>query len=199
MTIENMFPIDLNGIKEILDEVNTENVNDFNSLMSDLSDLTEEIESYASVKEALEFIDKIKLLENNFRFSRLEDGKTFKAAVKFVESFYKQYESDLKKAKIDLQKKISDFANSSEIYKQSDTKLFKNFFSKAEKLDEIKVDKKFNLNREWTISSIDIKKIDLEGLRYFFTEFQLEMAIKKHLKANGPVLDGVEYKKKLKI
>ena len=199
MTIKNMFPIDLEGIKEILDEVNIENVSNFHSLMADILRLTEEIDSDVSLEEALDFIDKIKLLENNFRFSRLEDGKTFKEAVKVVESFYKYYEGHLKQKKIELQKKISDFINSGESYKKSDIKLFKNFFSKVENLDEIKADKKFNLNREWTISSIDIKKIDFEGLRYFFTEFQLEMAIKKHLKANGPVLDGVEYTKKLKI
>lgn len=211
MTIKNMFPIELGSIHEILDEVNIENLKDFHGLMGEVTNLPNIIEDEIKAKEALDFIEKIKKIENNFRQSRLEDGKIFKEGLKSVEKFYKGYESSLKEKKFFLQERISDFANKSAAStsnnpsKSSAASAAKHPFntsgeaSKSQESQESQIEKNLKLNREWTISKIDINKLDLESLRNFFTEYQLKMVINKHLKTNGPILEGVEYQKKIKI
>ena len=77
-----MFPIELGSIHEILDEVNIENLKDFHGLMGEVTNLPNIIEDEIKAKEALVFIEKIKKIENNFRQSRLEDGKIFKRGIK---------------------------------------------------------------------------------------------------------------------
>lgn len=199
MTIKNMFPIELGSIHEILDEVNIENLKDFHGLMGEVTNLPNIIEDEIKAKEALDFIEKIKKIENNFRQSRLEDGKIFKEGLKSVEKFYKGYESSLKEKKFFLQERISDFANKSAASAANHPFNTSGEASKSQESQESKIEKNLKLNREWTISKIDINKLDLESLRNFFTEYQLKMVINKHLKTNGPILEGVEYQKKIKI
>lgn len=199
MTIKNMFPIELRSIKGILEEANTDNLREFHALMSEIINLPNEIVDEFNAKQTLEIIEKIIKIEKNFRDSRLGDGKVFKEGLKAVEDFFKDYESPLKEKKLLLQERISDFANSSEAAEKSKPTSIRSIFSKPEKPVESEIDKNLNLNREWVISKIDIKELDLEALRSFFTENQLKMAINKHLKANGPMLDGVKYQKKVKL
>ena len=199
MTIKNMFPIELKSIKGILEEANIENLKEFHSLMGEIINLPNEILDESDAKHALEIIDKISAIEKNFRDSRLEDGRVFKEGLKAVENFFKDYESSLKEKKVLLQERISDFANSSEAAQKPEPTSIRSIFSKPEKPKESEIDKNLKIDREWVISKIDIKKLDLEALRSFFTENQLKMAINKHLKANGPILDGVKYEKKVKI
>lgn len=194
-----MFPIDFILIKKILDEVNAEDISTFHLLMADISRLPQEIDREDLVEEALTYIEKIKIVEKKFRGSRLEDGQPFKEALKIVNEFYKFYESALKERKLTLQKKISKFANDLDRTERKKKSKIKNLFSASKKLDELEENKNINLHREWAISSIDAEEVDLESLRKYFTDFQLKMAAKKHLQANGPNLEGVQYTKTLII
>ena len=198
MSIKNMFPIEISSIQEILEEANVENIEEFNSLMEEIENLPNDIEDQNSAQIALNFIEKIKKINNNFKQLRLEDGKIFKDGLKAVENFYHHFEKDLKTKQETLANKISVFLNNSEAAQKLESKSLKNFFSKTKKLKESEIDKNLKINREWVVSKIDIKELDLEALRDYFTEYQLKMAVRKHLKTNGPILDGVDYQRKIK-
>jgi hypothetical protein len=46
----------------------------------------------------------------------------------------------------------------------------------------------------WQLKDFDIRKLDLEKLRIYFTEFAIKNAINSHIKENGPnQIAGVEY------
>ncbi len=219
LTIKNMFPIELKSIHGILEEANIDNLEDFHALMSEVINLPNDIEDEINAKEALDFIEKIKKIENIFRNSRLEDGKVFKEGLKSVEKFYKDYESSLKEKKILLQERISVFANRAaaveDLRKAREVKADANnpsipsaanhpfnssgTESKPQESQEPEITSDLKFYREWTISKIDINKLNLEALRNFFSEYHLKMAINKHLKNNGPILEGVEYQNKIKI
>ena len=199
MSIKNTFPIDLKEIERILNELNVENLSDFHSLMNEVLDFPEEIDNETNLKKAYDLLKEIQKIAQNFKKARLEDGKSFKEATKVLEKFYKQYEVPLKENISRLQEQISDFINKSEAAQKSESKLFKNPFSRAEEPLESNIDINLRLNREWAISKIDIKKLDLEALRFFFSEYQLTLAINKYLKSNNPKLKGVEFSKKVKI
>ncbi|MBV13050.1 MAG: hypothetical protein CMC52_03030 [Flavobacteriaceae bacterium] len=49
------------------------------------------------------------------------------------------------------------------------------------------------------LDEVNAEEVDLESLRKYFTDYQLKMAAKKHLQANGPNLEGVQYTKTLII
>ena len=198
MSIKNMFPIEISSIQEILEEANVENIEEFNSLMEEIENLPNDIEDQNSAQIALNFIEKIKKIKNNFKQLRLEDGKIFKDGLKAVEKFYHHFENGLKTKQETLANKISVFLNNSEAAQKLESKSLKNFFSKTKKLKESEIDKNLKINREWVVSKIDIKELDLEALRDYFTEYQLKMAVIKHLKTNGPILDGVDYQRKIK-
>ncbi len=199
MSIQNTFPIDLVSIKGILDDLNIENISDFHALMDEIARLPIDIDKKEAIEKSLLLIEKIKKEEKKFKEFRLQDQRPFKEAIKVITEFYKFYEDALKEKKLLLQEKISDFANNQDMFKKSNSNKVKNFFSKLKEPEKSDENKNLSFDREWIISNIDQKRLDLESLRNHFTDYQLKTAIKKHLKSNGPILEGVEYEQKIKI
>ena len=187
---EDLFELPLGNIEAILGDANNILVQDSNQMIERLLSEPLEINNIEGIKE---LVKNAKVIKSNLRNYRLKDGKPYKTGKDKVDNFYKGYESRID----DGLSRINDFLNqlANNEANNNDLNIEENVTNNEN--TEVVINQNFDL--KWNIESFNKQILDYNILKPYLSEYHVKLALNAHLKANGPnLIDGVEYKKKVK-
>ena len=187
---EDLFELPLGNIEAILGDANNILVQDSNQMIERLLSEPLEINNIDGIKE---LVKNAKVIKSNLRNYRLKDGKPYKTGKDKVDNFYKGYESRIDSGL----SRINDFLNQLANNEAENTDL--NIEENVTNNDNTEVIINQNFDLKWNIDSFNKQILDYNLLKPYLSDYHVKLALNAHLKANGPnLIDGVEYKKKVK-
>ena len=214
MTRRNLFAVDIDGMRRLLAEANAPLVNRSRELLDALERMPAEIAADEDREKAVRFALLLKDQIKECRSARLSDCKSFKEAVKTVESFFAEFEAPLKAA----EKTVLAAITRAELRLRAEQSPPPVSTPPPSDVADVVVSDtgtrvvsaspsplppppsgKDSVELVWTVSDVDREAVDLEALRPYFSDHALKQAAQKHLAEKGPnTLGGVYYEQRAK-
>lgn len=188
----NLFNMDEEAILRILREANEKLFARREHLFRRIHD----VDAMGNASERNDAVKHLRNLEKDIKRARANDGRSFRSATKTVSAFFLDLLGPVEESISSLTKQASeqrtvDGLSSTPVGVSPDGEVVCEARPRPKPLDAFE--------EGWEVTAINFSEIDLNQLKEFFTEHQVQMALNKHLKRHGPNrLAGVRYTKQLK-
>jgi hypothetical protein len=199
----NLFAIDHDAIRAVLADANRRLIERKNELCSALLRVPETLSAPDHIARAQVFTKQLQAALRESRSSRLSDGRPFRDATATVTSFFAQIDGPLQAAAATMRERLTEAALRVESNRSKtgdsvsvgvDFGGNETVAAKTSTVDKLSTQP--NIDLDWEVNGVDRKSLDLEALRYFFTDACLMTAAKRHLAAHGPrSLRGITYRR----
>lgn len=218
----NLFSIDFEAIEKVLEDANGPLIEKVAELLVNASELPDEINSNDIANEITELLKQLRQLNRQVTQARLSDGRPFTDATKVVKNWFGRTENKLKALDRKLASQLALYTksvtakveavrlkNASTDTPQIENQTDGNMIGQAsDGMPIVKTNTSQNpiddkgqsepeipkVKLDWEVKSINPRELDLEGLRPFFSEHSLKLAINSHMRKHGPnKLNGVVY------
>ena len=211
---ENLFNVDVNAIKSTLENANQILKEDGKSLTGKYELLPANIVLEKDFDESNAYIEESENFLINSKQFRLANGKPFREAAKVINDYYKLIDEPIEQELRIVKERINTKAReeyeirkeheeieadktsevSSPMITSSDGEIIVEASQKDS--DESMVVELNNrkVKMHYKVSGYDLKNLDFNELKSYFTEASILTACKKHLKNENRQLSGVEYK-----
>jgi hypothetical protein len=224
--LDNIFAIDFDAVIRAIAEANANLVERHHRLMDAVKRVPPQLETDDEIERAQRFAEQLKKDASLCAKARREDTKPLRDLVKKVEAFFKTMEGQSKRARDDVLAALSDAgrrraaaAASAADHQPAPPA---DPTGHTPQPDGAKLSETVMINREtgevlgtatrapsapppsaveipmvWEVAAVDRDSLDLEQLRPLFTDGELMLAAKRHLKEKGPhTLRGVTYEQR---
>ncbi|MEE4204760.1 MAG: hypothetical protein V2I39_00615 [Erythrobacter sp.] len=192
MAKSNLFYIDEESILRTLSDANIGLTKRRDALLRKQRSLSDK----ASTAELDEVIGQLRRLRKDATNARASDGRSFRQASKLVKEFFDEFLAPLDSG-IDATTRLARVRAQANATASAPVIVT----SQGEIACEagVQTERLTGWVETWAVSDFDLNTLDLNMLKGYFTDFQINMALKKHLEARGPnKLSGVSYEKELK-
>ncbi|MDC0139843.1 hypothetical protein OAI04_03400 [Hyphomicrobiales bacterium] len=182
----NLFSINFDSIEEILADVNSDLIIKAEKLLNKSNNFLE-ITKTEEAEDLKDYLKELRSIIIETSQARLSDGRPFVNATKVVKNWFGKTENKLKRMDKELSK-ILNLYISDVIIKNSEIKSNnpRDNNEIKEAPDNAITTKMPNLQLEWEVIDFDKELLDLEILREYLSDYSIMIALKNHLKANGP-------------
>lgn len=201
-----LFNIDLESVKKIIADANIQLIDISENLVERFGNAPQTLQNQIDEQECINLAHDIEDILSQTRQTRIADNKPFQNATREVRKFFTEIEDPLNTILIELKNRLTKRA----LKEQNAIKDSEPIVSNNNTVDSVVttslgdnvISANFNeetlmnppLELQWELRDFDIKDLDLEKLRYFFTPSALTMALKKHLYDHGPnQVNGARY------
>ena len=211
-----LFNVDFEAIKSTLSSANSLLVERGKVLINTYERLPITIDSSSDLESYNKYVKESESFSKETRSQRLSNSKPFRDATKVVNDFFKAIDDpidrELRVVKDRINRKMRDeFEKQLEDAQQEEMSEDQDNFEKplistndGEIVMEAKTEVKSNNERtvsldqtkvqlNYAVDSYDVNNLDFNKLAKYFTDASIMTALKKHLEAEGAVLDGVKY------
>jgi hypothetical protein len=183
----NLFSVDTDEVGRLLAEANEALISQSRQLIEEFQRIPDKLMTENERAEALAFSKMLKGHLKECRLSRLSDAKSFRDAVKTVQSFYEEFETPLKAAEHSVIQAITQAEVGRAEVKGSNLDAPAVVYSDTGvRIATSASPNNLEIELTWSVSAVDRDQIDLEALRPFFTEHVLMQTTKKYLERHGP-------------
>jgi len=182
----NLFSVDTDEVGRLLAEANEALINQSRQLIEEFQRIPDKLMTENERAEALAFSKMLKGHLKECRSSRLSDAKSFREAVKTVQSFYEEFETPLKAAEHSVIQAITQAEVGRAKVKEGNLDAPAVYSDTGVRIATSASTNNPEIELTWSVSAVDRDQIDLEALRPFFTEYVLMQTAKKYLERHGP-------------
>lgn len=211
-----LFNVDFDAIKSQLESANLLLIERSKEIVNTYEKLPISILTSEDLEQYKNYVVESENFSKETRTQRLANSKAFRDATKVVNDFFKTIDDpidrELKIVKSRINQKMRD-----EYKKQLEDNIEEQAVNDQRDLDkplvttddgeiiiETTAEAKSNNNRtvsmdetkmqlNYVVDSYNLSQLDFNKLAKYFTEASIMTALKKHLEAEGAVLDGVKY------
>lgn len=193
-----LFNIDLESVKKIIADANVQLIDISENLVERFGNAPQTLQSSVDEQECIKLVNDIEDILSQTKQTRITDNKPFQHATREVKKFFTNIEDPLNTILIELKERLTKRAlKEQNTQKFNEEKTPSSDFAPTiitSSLGDNVVSANFKddnhlastLELQWELDDFDIKDLDLEKLRYYFTPSALTMALRKHLYDNGP-------------
>jgi len=192
MAKSNLFYIDEESILRTLSDANLGLKKRRDALLRKQQSLSGKV----STAELDEVIGQLRRLRKDATNARASDGRSFRQASKIVKEFFDEFLAPLD-AGIEATTRLArdrtqaNASASAPVIVTSQGEIACEAGVQTERLT--------GWVETWAVSDFDLNTLDLNMLKGYFTDYQINMALKKHLEVHGPnQIRGVSYQRELK-